>query len=306
MKRIMVCACLIALMCLGLTGCKNSDYKEAVAYQEAGNYASAVTVYQELGDYKDSSSRLAECQTMISAIDKYDTAKSTAEDKNAELDTAVSDAEALIAEGSTALDATLIPTLETAISETKAVKMEIPAMPETADEIAAVTDELDQIDYTDALENLAAMKTNLENSIKQYALVDAPAESYIIECLGKVPNVADISAATEDNDPNGNLNKAGGYTAQVYFSSDLIDQDSVPGSTVIEKGTECGGSIEVCPTAEEAENRNNYLGTFDGTIFASGSHSVIGTVVVRTSDELTASQQKEMESNIISVLTNIE
>lgn len=76
--------------------------------------------------------------------------------------------------------------------------------------------------------------------------------------------------------------------------------------TIIDKGTDCGGSIEVYSTTEDANARNDYLAGFDGGIFASGSHTVVGIVLVRTSDELTASQQKEMEANIIAVLTEIE
>ena len=123
--------------------------------------------------------------------------------------------------------------------------------------------------------------------------------------MKKVENIIDISAATEDNDPNKNLNKAGGYTAQVFFSSDLVNQSEVYGTTIIEKGTAAGGSIEVYSNVEDANSRNEYLAAFDGGFFASGSHTVIGTVVVRTSDELTASQQKTLEANIIAALTEI-
>ena len=85
-----------------------------------------------------------------------------------------------------------------------------------------------------------------------------------------------------------------------------MDQGEVLGDTVIEKGTDCGGSIEVYSTVEDANSRNDYLASYDGGIFASGSHIVVGTVLVRTSDKLTASQQKTMEDNIITVLTMIE
>lgn len=135
------------------------------------------------------------------------------------------------------------------------------------------------------------------------SMVDAPSEAYIIECLEEVQHIVDISAATENDDPNGQLNKPGGYIAQVYFSSDLINQSSVPGNTVIEKGTACGGSIEVYKTVEDAEKRNTYLSSFDGGSSASGSHKVIGTVVVRISNKLSATQQKELEANIIAALT---
>ena len=126
-----------------------------------------------------------------------------------------------------------------------------------------------------------------------------------IECLKKVENIVDISAVTEDNDPNGNLNKAGGYTAQVYFSSDLVNQSEVYGASLIEKGTDAGGSIEVYANVEDATARNEYLASFDGGIFASGSHTVVGTALVRTSDELPASQQQTLEANIITALTEI-
>ncbi|MGM9646399.1 MAG: hypothetical protein ACI3XS_06900 [Eubacteriales bacterium] len=130
-----------------------------------------------------------------------------------------------------------------------------------------------------------------------------PSEEYVISCLKKVPCIDEIKAVTEDNDPNGQLNKDGGYTAQIYFSYELVNQDDVYGDTLIDKGTSAGGSIEVYKTKEEANKRNDYLSSFDGGILSSGSHTVIGTIIIRTSNELTATQQKGLESNIISALT---
>ena len=262
--------------------------------------------FNTLTDYKDSATHAATCQAMVDAINAYNTASDSVETKNADLDTKVADAEALLAEDNTALDDTLAPALETAVSNVKAAKVDVPDMPATEEEILAVVDELNVVDYTSVLEELGNSQTALETSIAQYALVDNPTEGYVIECLGEVEHVVDISAVTEDNDPNGNLNKAGGYTAQVYFSSDLVNQGSVSGSTVIEKGTDCGGSIEVYANVDDTNKRNDYLATFDGSIFASGSHSVIGTCVVRTSDKLKASEQKEMEANIIAALTSLD
>lgn len=304
-KRIKI-ACVILVVGVGLTGCKSSDYNEALKLEENKDYSSAAVIYEELGEYKDAKEHLENCNVMIDAIEKYNEARSATEEKNNELEMTISAAETLISEKKPVLDDTLAPALETAISEAKAAKKIIPSMPETESEIAAVTDELNATDYGDVLSNLFDKQMAYEKNIKQYALVDAPTESYIIECLKKVPNIIDISAVTEDNDPNGHLNKASGYTAQVYFSSDLIDQSEILGSTVIEKGTDCGGSIEVYSTVEDANSRNDYLASFDGGIFASGSHAVVGTVLVRTSDKLTASQQKMMEDNIIAVLTMLE
>lgn len=304
-KALLTCVILIAVS-LGLTGCKSSDYNAALKLEEDKDYSSAAMIYEELGEYKDSRDHLENCNAMIEAIEKYNGAQIELEEKNNHLETAISAAETLISEKKPALDDTLAPALETAISEAKAAKKTVPAMPATEIEINALIDELNAVEYKDVLSNLSDKQMSYEKSIKQYALVDAPTESYIIECLKKVPNVVDISAVTEDNDPNGHLNKAGGYTAQVYFSSDLVDQGEVLGDTVIEKGTDCGGSIEVYSTVEDANSRNDYLASYDGGIFASGSHIVVGTVLVRTSDKLTASQQKTMEDNIITVLTMLE
>ena len=268
MKKRLMCVGLVLMMILSLIACKSNDYKEAA---------------------KD-----------------FDTAVESLESKNKDLDAAISNADTLVNNKEAALDETLRPALEKLISDTKAVKCDIPEMPSALEDIKAKTEKLKKIDYTDALAKLDIADKALDKSIKQYVLVNNPKESYIIECLGKVTNVVSISAVNEGNDPNGNLNKVGGYTAQVYFSSDLVNQNSVSGTTVIEKGTRCGGSIEVYSTLEDVKKRNEYLAKYDGGILASGSHMVIGTCLVRLSDKLTASQQTEMEKNIIKILTYVE
>ena len=126
-----------------------------------------------------------------------------------------------------------------------------------------------------------------------------------------VDDVVDARAVTEDQDPNGNLHKAGGSTSTIYFESKKVDQSKVYVSgdykdVLIDKGTDAGGAIEVYSTVEDAEKRRDYLATYDGTIFANGTHTVIGTVLVRTSNELTASQQKELEQKVIEALTKLD
>ena len=75
---------------------------------------------------------------------------------------------------------------------------------------------------------------------------------------------------------------------------------------IIDKGTDGGGAIEVYANVEDAESRDSYLAGFDGGVLASGSHTVVGTCVVRTSDELAASKQKELEAAVIGALTKLE
>lgn len=70
-------------------------------------------------------------------------------------------------------------------------------------------------------------------------------------------------------------------------------------------GTDGGGCIEVYATAEDATKRSDYLSTFDGSILSSGSHEVLGTCVVRTSNLLTASQQQGMSQEIQDALIRL-
>lgn len=305
MKKYQI-AMLLAALCICMVGCKSNDYQKAVDFQRNRDYSSAYDLFTSLGDYKDSAANAAVCQEMITAIDKFDSALDFIASKDAELDTAISNAAALVSEHNPTLDNTLSPAVETAISACKAAKVEIPDMPSNAADITALAEKLMTTDYGAVIDDLSAKVEALETGIRQYDLVNAPSEAYIIDCLMRISGITGISAATEDNDPNGQLHKAGGYNAQVYFSSELIDQASVIGDTIIEKGTECGGSVEVYATVEDAQKRNDYLTTFDGSVVSSGSHAVIGTVIVRTSDKLTASQQKELESNIIAALISLE
>lgn len=137
-------------------------------------------------------------------------------------------------------------------------------------------------------------------------LMDNPAQEYVIECLEKVPGILEIEAVTEDTDPMKNLNKPGWYTAHIYFSYQLVNQEDVYGDDLIDKGTDAGGSVEVYKTKSDANKRNEYLSAFDGGVLSSGSHTVVGTCVVRTSNELTATQQRLLEENIIAALQGFD
>lgn len=304
--RKIIYAGLLIILCMGITGCAGIDYKKAVKLQEQGEYDQALELYNGISDYKDAKEKGAECQDMVDVIKAYTDIRKNVEDKNTELDNAVAQAIELIDKKQTPLDGSLIQTLENAISDAKAAKQDIPDKSDNIDEMRQIVETLKQIDYTDVLENLSQNQINLERSSKQYELVDHPDEKYIISCLKNIDVIKDIAAVTEENDPNGHLNKSGGYTAQIYFSCEWVDQSEVSGDTVIDKGTDCGGSIEVYATAEEAETRRDYLAGFDGGILASGSHIVVGTVLVRTSDYLTASQQQELEKLIVEQLTKVE
>lgn len=306
MKRRILTITLVLALCLCLTGCKSSDYKKAVGLQDSGDYQAAAEMFKALGDYQDSAARLGTCNDFIGAIESFNNAVVGLEEKNGALDAAIEAAETVAYSDAKALDESLRPALETGISETKAAKVNAPALPTDLAAIAEAVGNMENVDYSSALATLTEKQDALEKSIKQYALVDNPDESYVITCLGKVAGIVDIAAATEDNDPNGQLHKAGGYTAAVYFSHENVDQSRVFGDSLIDKGTDAGGQVEVFATPEDAAKRDSYLAAFDGSAFSSGSHTVVGTCVIRTSNELKASQQNELTANIIEELTRVQ
>ena len=94
-------------------------------------------------------------------------------------------------------------------------------------------------------------------------------QDFVVSALKTMPNIVAVSAATEYNDPNGQLNKPSGYIADIFFSVDVINQNLITGTTLVEKGTDAGGSIEIYRTQKDAEKRNEYLAAFDGGILSS-------------------------------------
>lgn len=246
------------------------------------------------------------------AVEAYNVVVSYIQEKNDQLDGEIKKLQELVDNEDKPLDETTIDTAKEALKNAGASKIVIGEMPKATKDILSRTKELSTpVDYSDELTSLSTAYTNLENSKKQYKQVVNPSEEFVMQRILTVDDVADARAVTEDQDPNGNLHKAGGYTSTIYFESKTVNQSDVYVSgkyadVLIDKGTDAGGAIEVYENVEDAEKRRDYLATYDGTIFANGTHTVIGTVLVRTSNELTATQQKELEQKVIDALTRLE
>lgn len=246
------------------------------------------------------------------AVEAYNVVVSHIQEKNDQLDGEIKKLQELVDNEDKPLDETTIDTAKEALKNAGASKIVIGEMPKATKDILSRTKELSTpVDYSDELTSLSTAYTNLENSKKQYKQVVNPSEEFVMQRILTVDDVADARAVTEDQDPNGNLHKAGGYTSTIYFESKTVNQSDVYVSgeyadVLIDKGTDAGGAIEVYENVEDAEKRRDYLATYDGTIFANGTHTVIGTVLVRTSNELTATQQKELEQKVIDALTRLE
>ena len=158
---------------------------------------------------------------------------------------------------------------------------------------------------------------------KSNNLTNNPADEEIKQVIEQLDGVYDICMVTEDNDPNGNLNKQGGYTGAVYFRLEQVDEalkdEAInrygeefvnsgdwenfydEAKDTCDAGTGAGGQIEIYPNKSTAEKRDEYLSTLDGFL-SGGYHIVEGSLVIRVSDELPSSQQKEIANNIINLL----
>ena len=239
---------------------------------------------------------------------KFNAAVKEVEAKNTELTSAMNDAQKILDKKEAVYDNTTKEAFITALSDAKAAQRKIPDLPKKAADINAETKKLSEpLDYSSVINAISEKQTAYQNSVLQMKQITNPNEDFVIQRLKGIPNISGYQAVTEDHDPNGNLNKQGGYTSIVYFSTPLIDQSSVYGNDIVDKGTECGGAIEVYASEEDAEKRDSYLASFDGAgMLNSGSHKVLGTIVIRTSTKLTATQQNEFTNNITNKLLELQ
>lgn len=239
---------------------------------------------------------------------KFNAAVKEVEAKNTELTSAMNDAQKILDKKEAVYDNTTKEAFITTLSDAKAAQRKIPDLPKKTADINAETKKLSEpLDYSSVINAISEKQTAYQNSVLQMKQITNPNEDFIIQRLKGIPNISGYQAVTEDHDPNGNLNKQGGYTSTVYFSTPLIDQSSVYGNDIVDKGTECGGAIEVYESEEDAEKRDSYLASFDGAgMLNSGSHKVLGTIVIRTSTKLTATQQNEFTNNITNKLLELQ
>ena len=222
--------------------------------------------------------------------------------ENTYLSSKIKELQALIDSGEEPLSESDILAAKQVVETALSTMTPVPELPTKTKDIKAVTpDTAPNIDYSELYAVLDLQTENLKNSFENAKLLTNPNEEYVISALNQVDEIIKCEAATEDNDPNEKLHKAGGYTSAVFFASSNTPASEKTGNP-LNDGTDGGGCIEVYSNKEDANKRNDYLSALDGTIFDSGSHSVYGTVIIRTSTKLTASKQKELENKILDSL----
>lgn len=244
------------------------------------------------------------------AVAEYESAVAIIEEKNAVLDGEIAEIQAVIDSGEEPYEEETLVNAYNAITNANDEKIVIGEMPKGTKDIISATGALDtEVDYSKCIKKLDEAQEALEISIQQLKNVTNPTATFVMNRLKNVEGVVDSQAVTEDNDPNKQLNKAGGYTAAVFFQHSDVNQSKIVvigKNDIVGKGTQCGGAVEVFASVEDANKRNDYLATFDGGVLSSGSHTVVGTCVIRTSKELTATKQKETEAAVTEALLAVE
>ena len=144
---------------------------------------------------------------------------------------------------------------------------------------------------------------SMEADLQIVAQIANPSSDWVESKLKNISSIKEIEAVTENNDPNKMLGKEGGYTSCIYFTISDIDSNSVEGDTVVAKGTDSGGAIEVFSSVEDAEARCEYLAGFDNTLLYSGSYAIVGTMVIRTSYRLDGESQLNLTNEITQEFT---
>lgn len=145
-----------------------------------------------------------------------------------------------------------------------------------------------------------------KDSIQQLKQITKPSESFLLERAKTVKTITKVEAATEKTDANKLMNKAGEYYAYIALRSSLVKDETLNGQSPVEAGTDGGAVIEAFKSVKDAKARNKYLSAFDGSgAFSPGSHKIVGILIVRTSNQLSASEQKTLENDIIQALIKL-
>lgn len=158
------------------------------------------------------------------------------------------------------------------------------------------------------LAQVDSILNDMDVVIGDYYLINQitdPEPSWVKTRLKNIPDISGVQGVSKNNDPNGLLGKEGGYSGCLYFTVKGIEAN-VSGNTIVEKGTDAGGAVEIYHTVSDAENRCDYLGQFDNTLLYSGSYVIVGTMVVRTSYQFSDQEQIELTNKIIEELTRID
>lgn len=242
------------------------------------------------------------------AVDSFNNIAQKVKKQNNILEDKIKTANQLLSNKDKPLDENLSSELKNEITSAEKAKRKISKIKKSTSDINKQVEALKKpLDYTTEIKKLDDLNQKYSTSVKQLKQITNPSSSFIESRLKEIDTITGVQSATEDNDPNKGLNKQGSYTASVYFTDSLVT-DTIEGKDIVTKGTDAGGNIEVYKTVEDAQKRKEYLSAFDGlpAMLNPGSHYVYGTIIIRTSGRLTATQQNDLTQKIYQKLIEIK
>lgn len=306
MKKLFV-SFFVALMILSLTACHDDILEEATAavaaYNEAANAYNA-----DIIPYNEACGRIEQAVSNLDAvIDKAQAVINAGEapydpDTLADLKVSISEAQDVKATPPVPLQSQSLLTSDSEAKISQLKELSLTAEAKLAEINSLTIPSVPDIpDYSNNKSMINDYLSEYQDSVQSLKQVTNPDQDFVIDRLQTIGTITEIEAVTEETDINGLLNKQRGYTSSIYFRDRLVDMDKVyveEGSEdLLNIGTDAGGCIEVYANEDDAKNRDTYLSQFDGTIFASG-HYIVGTIIIRTSNALTGTQQLELTEEI--------
>lgn len=165
--------------------------------------------------------------------------------------------------------------------------------------------------YSAANQEIEEANDNLSRSIKQLQQVTCPKEAFILERMTNIRDdvgMVDLIALTEDTDTENHIGKSGWYYSKVIFQQKDVDHYGLANGllTLAEVGNPAGGCVEAFNSVEDAEARNDYLTSIEGTVRSPGAHVVVGTLVVRVTEDIKTSVQQEILNMMVEELLRLE
>lgn len=242
------------------------------------------------------------------AIKEYNKAADSVNAENKKVDAAIEKLQTLVRSKDKTLDESLPDSAKELIKTAQAAKRVVGDRPGKIDDIKAKTEKLNEpLDYSDIINQLNEAVSTYETSIKQYKQFLNPSEEFLVQRLNTVDEITDVIALTEETDENKRMNKAHGYVVKVFFESSNLNQADLKetyGESLIERGTDAGGTVEIFINEEDAKARQEYIQSLP--LQQNESVRVVGTVVIRTSEELTSNLQKALEEKIVEAIGRLK
>ena len=136
-----------------------------------------------------------------------------------------------------------------------------------------------------------------QTSVAPVAFASAGGSAEVVAALAEhVPTITLTTAFTEDNDPNKQLGRPGGYIGKAAFADSRVPTAD---RNEDKAATDNGGGVEIFTTAGDAQARSEYIAAAlkgGGGMLGTEYLYVSGPALLRVSGNLTPTMAREYEA----------